>query len=162
VITLVQVAYDLNAFSGEQPLQLISFHSISKGFLGECGLRGGYFEMLGIPQEVQAEILKLTSISLCSNSIGQVATGVMVNPPRRGDPSYDLYASEKDTILASLKRRSLKISNELNKLSGVSCTAIEGAMYAFPTITLPGSLCLRPQLSSDKIFFLFLHSGSRG
>lgn len=136
-VSFRKVAYDLNAFSGDQPLQLISFHSISKGFLGECGLRGGYFEMLGIPQDVHAEILKLTSISLCSNSIGQIATGVMVNPPRRGDPSYDLYTAERDSILASLKRRSLKISSELNKLSGVSCTAIEGAMYAFPTITLP-------------------------
>jgi hypothetical protein len=38
---------------GEAALQLISFHSTSKGFLGECGLRGGYFEMLGFPTEVK-------------------------------------------------------------------------------------------------------------
>lgn len=33
-------------------LQLVSFHTVSKGFLGECGQRGGYFEMTNIPPEV--------------------------------------------------------------------------------------------------------------
>jgi aspartate/methionine/tyrosine aminotransferase len=43
-----KVAKDINAFSGPNSLQLVSFHSVSKGFLGECGLRGGYFELLGV------------------------------------------------------------------------------------------------------------------
>ena len=33
-------------------LELISFHTVSKGFLGECGQRGGYFEMTNIPPQV--------------------------------------------------------------------------------------------------------------
>lgn len=33
-------------------VQLISFHSVSKGYYGECGQRGGYFEMTNIPPEV--------------------------------------------------------------------------------------------------------------
>ncbi|MCI31637.1 alanine-2-oxoglutarate aminotransferase 2, partial [Trifolium medium] len=32
-------------------VQLVSFHSVSKGYLGECGQRGGYFEMTNIPPE---------------------------------------------------------------------------------------------------------------
>lgn len=39
-----QVALELGyspANKSEGQLQLVSFHSISKGFLGECGLRGG-------------------------------------------------------------------------------------------------------------------------
>lgn len=28
-------------------VELISFHSTSKGFFGECGKRGGYFELTG-------------------------------------------------------------------------------------------------------------------
>lgn len=28
--------------------ELFSFHSISKGMIGECGRRGGYFECTGI------------------------------------------------------------------------------------------------------------------
>ena len=43
-------------------LQLVSFHSVSKGFLGECGIRGGYFELTGFDPEVQAQLLKLVSI----------------------------------------------------------------------------------------------------
>ena len=37
----------------------------------------------------------------------------------------------------SLKRRAVRLSQQLNELDGVSCNAIDGAMYAFPTITLP-------------------------
>ena len=50
--------------SGPNPLQLVSFHSISKGFLGECGLRGGYLECLGFPEEVEAQIYKLCSLGM--------------------------------------------------------------------------------------------------
>lgn len=33
-------------------VQLISFHTVSKGYWGECGQRGGYFEMTNIPPRV--------------------------------------------------------------------------------------------------------------
>ena len=33
-------------------LELLSFHSTSKGLYGECGLRGGYLEMAGIGQDL--------------------------------------------------------------------------------------------------------------
>jgi alanine transaminase len=33
-------------------LELFSFHSTSKGLIGECGMRGGYLEMTNIDQEV--------------------------------------------------------------------------------------------------------------
>lgn len=33
-------------------VQLVSFHTVSKGYWGECGQRGGYFEMTNIPPEV--------------------------------------------------------------------------------------------------------------
>ena len=38
-ISFRKIAKDLKAFEGENPLQMISFHSISKGFIGECGIR---------------------------------------------------------------------------------------------------------------------------
>ena len=106
--------------------------------MGECGLRGGYYELLGFPEDVKAELLKLASISLCSNTIGQIVTGLMVNPPREGEPSHLKYIEERDSILASLRRRATRMTEALNTLQGVTCTAIEGAMYAFPTISLPG------------------------
>lgn len=139
-VSFRKVAFDMNAFEAEGetlPLQLISFHSVSKGFLGECGFRGGYFELLGIPPEVKQEIYKLASISLCSNTIGQICTGLMVQAPKIGEESYELYTKEKNAIMDSLKRRAVRLSAALNELEGVSCNSIDGAMYAFPTITLP-------------------------
>ena len=79
------------------PLQLVSFHSTSKGFLGECGLRGGYFELVGFDPEVKAQLLKLVSIGLCSNTLGQIATGLMVAPPKPGSASHATFANQGHT-----------------------------------------------------------------
>lgn len=118
-------------------VQLASFHSTSKGFVGECGRRGGYVELCGFDAGVRSELYKLASISLCSNTGGQLMMGLMVNPPRPGMPSHAKYVHERDAILASLRRRAVKLVAALNKLEGVSCQAPEGALYVFPTITLP-------------------------
>jgi alanine transaminase len=121
----------------QQLPQLVSFHSISKGVYGECGLRGGYFEMLGFSDEVRAQIYKMASIGLCPNVLGQFAVGLLVNPPQLGDPSYELYEQETNSIFQSLKRRALKLVQGLNKLSGIKAQPASGAMYAFPRISLP-------------------------
>jgi len=62
-------------------VELISFNSVSKGMMGECGLRGGYFETHNLSAAAEAQIFKLKSIELCSNTIGQTAVELMVNPP---------------------------------------------------------------------------------
>jgi len=118
-------------------LQLVSFHSTSKGFFGECGLRGGYFELQGFPADVKAQLIKLASISLCSNVPGQFATGLMVRPPKKGQPSYDNYVAERAAILTSLESRAVRLAGALNALPGVRCNPAEGAMYLFPNIALP-------------------------
>ena len=107
--------------------------------MGECGLRGGYYELLGFSDSVKSELLKLASISLCSNTIGQIAVGLMVNPPQEGDHSYPTFMEEKETVLSSLRRRAARMTEALNSLEGVSCTAVEGAIYAFPRLSLPGT-----------------------
>jgi len=122
--------------TGEK-VQLMSFHSISKGFSGECGLRGGYLELYGISADVRAQLVKLASLTLCSNVPGQFATGLMVNPPSKGEASYPLYVEEKDAILSSLERRAGIIQKALNDLPGVTCNKAEGAMYLFPQLHLP-------------------------
>ena len=33
-------------------VELVSFHTVSKGYWGECGQRGGYFELTNIPPKV--------------------------------------------------------------------------------------------------------------
>lgn len=121
----------------ESAVQLVSFHSISKGVTGECGLRGGYFEMNGIDDAVKAEIYKLASIALCPNVPGQFAVAMMVNPPKAGDESYELDQKERNSIFDSLARRAKKLQTRLNEMDGISCQAVEGALYAFPQLKLP-------------------------
>lgn len=118
-------------------LELFSFHSVSKGFLGECGKRGGYVEMDGISQEVMDEYYKLSSINLCPNVLGQLMISLMVNPPKPGDESFDQFVQERDDIYNSLQRRAKLVVSTLNSLPGVSCNSADGAMYAFPTIDMP-------------------------
>lgn len=123
------------AIESGKSLEVISIHSLSKGYHGECGIRGGYIELLNVTPPVQAQFLKLLSISLCSNSIGQMAVELMVNPPAPADPSYALYMREKTGILESLKRKSKIVYEGLNSMRNVKTNKVEGAMYAFPEIT---------------------------
>ena len=132
----VSFAKALNS-KGIKDVSLFSFHSCSKGFLGECGVRGGYFEFRNVPDDVAAQILKLQSVSLCSNLAGQVATYAMVRPPKPGTPSYETFNKERTTILDEMKKRAIILAEGLNKIEGVTCNVIAGAMYAFPNVKLP-------------------------
>lgn len=118
-------------------VELASFHTVSKGAYGECGLRGGYMELHNFDPDVVDELYKVASINLCPNVPGQVAVGLMVNPPKPGDASHAQYMREKDSLIESLKRRARAITNAFNALEGVVCQETEGAMYSFPRITLP-------------------------
>ncbi|ORX89228.1 PLP-dependent transferase [Basidiobolus meristosporus CBS 931.73] len=120
-----------------EDFELFSFHSISKGVIGECGRRGGYVECVGIDPHIVEQMYKLASISLCPNVQGQIMVELMVNPPNPGEPSYDLYKKETDDIYHSLIRRSVKLYEAFNNLEGVTCSKAEGAMYLFPQIRLP-------------------------
>ena len=122
---------------GVRDVSLFSFHSCSKGFIGECGHRGGYMEIRNMPGEVIDQITKLQSISLCSNLPGQVVTYCMVTPPAEGRPSHDLYVAERDHIMSELRSRAAILAEGLNGIPGIRCTRIAGAMYAFPRISLP-------------------------
>src|SRR5512136_417731 len=73
---------------GVADVPLFSFHSVSKGLLGECGHRGGYLEARNVPRDVMAELEKLQSVALCANSVGQLVTWFLVRPPRPGEPSH--------------------------------------------------------------------------
>ncbi|KAL2912799.1 alanine transaminase [Polyrhizophydium stewartii] len=122
-------------------VELVSFHSVSKGTVGECGRRGGYFECTGIDPQVQEMFYKIASVSLCPPAQGQLMIEHMVNPPKPGDPSYELYAKENTAIYGksrpeSLRRRADKLASAFNTLEGVTCNAAQGAMYLFPRVRL--------------------------
>jgi aspartate/methionine/tyrosine aminotransferase len=131
-----QVAHDMGEEYRNGGFELVSFHSTSKGFAGECGFRGGYMEMYGIDEAVIDEVYKLVSVSLCPNLPGQIMTELMVNPPAEGEESYALYQKEKSDILVSLAKRARNLAEAFNKMEGVTCNPSEGAMYLFPRITL--------------------------
>jgi aspartate/methionine/tyrosine aminotransferase len=131
-------------------VSLFSFHSCSKGYLGECGHRGGYLEVRNVPQDVQDEITKLQSVSLCSNLPGQVATYCLVHPPRPGEASHPLWKQERDHILSELRTRAALLAEGLNRIPGIQCNVVAGAMYAFPKITLP------PGRTDDEYCFALL------
>ncbi|MDI6766444.1 MAG: aminotransferase class I/II-fold pyridoxal phosphate-dependent enzyme [Bacteroidota bacterium] len=131
--SFARVMHDLD----EKDVSLFSFHSVSKGFLGECGHRGGYTEFRNIPPDVMAELVKLQSISLCANAVGQIATFLMVSPPQPNDESYNTYVIERDAILGELKTKAEILGKEINHIQGMSLETPQGAMYAFVKFVLP-------------------------
>lgn len=121
----------------DDEIELVSFHSTSKGLYGECGLRGGFMELVGFNPDVKEEIYKLASSNLCSNLPGQIMTSLMVRGPKPGDASYESHENEKQAIYNSLKRRSEIVSNGLDSIPGFSCQKAAGSMYCFPSIEMP-------------------------
>jgi aspartate/methionine/tyrosine aminotransferase len=73
----------------DKDVELISLNSVSKGMLGECGFRGGYYECHNLPPEALELVFKLKSMDLCGNTIGQTSIELMCNPPRLGVESAD-------------------------------------------------------------------------
>ncbi|KAL7622336.1 alanine transaminase [Parahypoxylon ruwenzoriense] len=118
-------------------VELASLHSVSKGMVGECGHRGGYFELLGFKPEVEEQIYKFVSITLCAPVIGQCLVDLMVNPPQPGDPSYELYSQEYGNIYNNLKTRAYALYEAFKEMEGVECGEPQGSMYLFPTIHVP-------------------------
>lgn len=118
-------------------VELASFHTVSKGVLGECGLRGGYVEFTNFHPGTIDEMYKVASVNLSPNTVGQVTMSLMVNPPQPGDESYEQYNKEMTEGLESLKRRAHVMTDAFNALEGVTCNFTEGAMYSFPCLHLP-------------------------
>lgn len=118
-------------------MELCSFMSCSKGYMGECGIRGGYCEVVNLCPDVKAMLFKCLSAQLCPTTIGQACMDVVVNPPKPGEPSYDLYLKEKNAVLSSLKERAEMVADTFNSIEGFSCNPVQGAMYAFPQFRLP-------------------------
>ncbi|XP_074288150.1 alanine aminotransferase 2-like [Silene latifolia] len=122
---------------GENDISLVSFQSVSKGYYGECGKRGGYMEVTGFSTEIREQLYKVASVNLCSNITGQILASLVMSPPKVGDESYESYSAEKEGILSSLASRAKTLEDAFNSLEGVTCNKAEGAMYLFPRINLP-------------------------
>lgn len=118
-------------------MELASFMSTSKGYLGECGIRGGYMEIINMCPKVMAMLTKSITASLCGTTAGQVAVSALVNPPKPGEPSYNQYIKEKEGVLGALKERAELVYNTLSSFEGYTVNKVQGAMYVFPKIEIP-------------------------
>jgi aspartate/methionine/tyrosine aminotransferase len=125
---------------GSRDIPLFSLHSVSKGFYGECGHRGGYLEVRNPPALAGTDLsfmdvlLKQASVSLCSNTSGQVLNYLMVRPPEPGSPSYQRFSDERARVLADLHDKATMIRNGFKEMEGVECFGRIGAMYLFPRL----------------------------
>mmetsp|Transcript_13927 Transcript_13927/g.50717 ORF Transcript_13927/g.50717 Transcript_13927/m.50717 type:complete len:482 (-) Transcript_13927:185-1630(-) len=122
-------------------VQVASMHSASKGYYGECGKRGGYLEMYNFDPAVKQCVVKLASVALCANVSGQILMWLIMNPPKEGDASYELFAKERNAIIDSYRRRARVVVDGLRKVDSFTCNDVDGALYAFPQLKLaPGLL----------------------
>ena len=131
---------------GNRPVPLCSLHSVSKGFYGECGHRGGYVELRNPPRirgtdtNLTDVLYKQASVSLCPNTVGQALTYLMVSPPETGSEPYELFAVQRKNILETLQAKAEMIRSAFLEMQGVECFGRLGAMYLFPRLgVLPSS-----------------------
>ena len=125
---------------GKDEVPLFSLHSASKGFYGECGHRGGYLEVR-YPPKIKGSstnfidiLFKQASVSLCSNTMGQALTYLMVSPPEKGSEPYNQFSNEKEKILTELFEKAIIIKEAFKQMDGVECFGKIGAMYLFPRL----------------------------
>lgn len=121
----------------DDEVEIVSFHSVSKGVFGECGRRGGYMEFVGIDEQVKDEIYKLASSNLCATVSGQIMTSLMCRGPEPGDESFESHNLEIQEIFDGLKNRAKMVSEGLNNIEGFSCQTALGSLYCFPSVNLP-------------------------
>lgn len=120
-----------------ETVELASFHSTSKGYMGECGFRGGYMEVINMDPAVKQQLTKLVSVRLCPPVPGQALLDVIVNPPKPGEPSYKQFMAEKQAVLGNLAEKARLTEEILNQSPGIRCNPVQGAMYSFPRIHIP-------------------------
>ncbi|XP_040265415.1 alanine aminotransferase 2 [Bufo bufo] len=118
-------------------VELASFHSTSKGYMGECGYRAGYMEVLNLHPDVKAQLVKMLSVRLCPPVSGQAAIDVVVNPPQPDEESYQQFSQEKEAVLSTLAHKAKLTEEFFNQVPGIRCNPLQGAMYAFPQIVIP-------------------------
>eukprot|EP00831_Metopus_contortus_P014435 TRINITY_DN15976_c0_g1_i1.p1 TRINITY_DN15976_c0_g1~~TRINITY_DN15976_c0_g1_i1.p1 ORF type:complete len:228 (+),score=39.27 TRINITY_DN15976_c0_g1_i1:177-860(+) len=112
------------------------------GIMSECGIRGGYVELNNWDSFALAQFAKLRTVGLCSNVLGQIATDLMVNPPKSGVNSPEvvaLYEKEKKQILENLTKKAELVSREFPKVHRISCNPMHGALYVFPRVEMTQS-----------------------
>ncbi|XP_028832250.1 alanine aminotransferase 2-like [Denticeps clupeoides] len=140
-------------------VELASFNSASKGFMGECGLRGGYVEFVNLDSAVMGHVYTLFSTEACTAVMGQIALDIMANPPRSGDASYTAFFEEVQNRRNTLNNNAKRVQETLNSLDGMSCQPIRGGIYAFPQLHLPARAVAKAEeagVAPDLLYCMLL------
>ncbi|PFH37681.1 putative aminotransferase [Besnoitia besnoiti] len=143
----------------EASVSVFSFHSSSKGLVGECGLRGGMVHVDTVDEDVRMEMYKLVSMFMCGNTLGQLAMACICSPPKPGDASYEQFQRERQAIYNSMKTKAKLVHDELNKIDGVCCQPIAGSVFGFPQFVMPPGAfreATRQRVEPDLLFCLEL------
>lgn len=75
---------------------------------------------------------------------------MLCNPPKPGDPSYELFEKERSDEFASLQRRAKLVSDAFNSLPNMSVVPTAAAMYAFPEVHMPPGAIAAAEAAGKK------------
>ena len=95
-----------------------------------CGARGAYYELINVNKDVQIQLNKLIS-PVCSTTWGQAIMDAIVNPPKEGEPSYELYEKERSDVLNRLREKASQVTDLFNSVEGVHCNIVMGSVIKF-------------------------------
>ncbi|XP_076010499.1 alanine aminotransferase 2-like [Genypterus blacodes] len=138
-VSYKKVLFDMGQEYSER-VELVSFHSLSNAYTGECGLRAAYMEVVNMDPAVMTVIKILLDMDISAPIIGQLALDLMVHPPEPGDPSYDSYTQELLLCRATLTQNAKRACEVLNGLPGWSCQPAAGGVFLYPRLCVPPNL----------------------
>ena len=64
---------------------------------------------------------------VCSTSWGQAIMDAIINTPKEGESSYELYEKERSDVINRLKEKASLVSDLFNSIEGVHCNTIMGS-----------------------------------
>eukprot|EP00927_Polykrikos_kofoidii_P048999 TRINITY_DN43151_c0_g1_i1.p1 TRINITY_DN43151_c0_g1~~TRINITY_DN43151_c0_g1_i1.p1 ORF type:complete len:522 (+),score=65.46 TRINITY_DN43151_c0_g1_i1:103-1668(+) len=140
-------------------VEVFSFHSASNGVIGDSGLHAGFVHCQNVNQDAMDQMYKLASISSCSNVFGQALMASAARLPPVGCPSRVDLDDCSESLRRDLERKAKMVTRRLNAIDGISCQCVDGAVFAFPNITIKGHV-MKKAISlvtpADQIYCLDL------
>ncbi|KAK2901465.1 hypothetical protein Q8A67_009580 [Cirrhinus molitorella] len=140
-------------------VELASFNSASKGFMGECGFRGGYVELVNLDPAVMKYARTLFSTRSCPPVAGQIALDLMADPPKPGDPSFPTFSEEVQSIKNTIRKNTGRIQEVFAELPGISCQPLKAGFFVFPSLHFPPKAIKwaeKRQMEPDMLYCLHL------
>ncbi|MED6245640.1 hypothetical protein ATANTOWER_005958 [Ataeniobius toweri] len=148
-----KVLFEMGSSYSEM-VEMVSFHSISAGTMGECGLRGGYMEVINMDPLVKNFLVSMQAP--CSPPVlPQLALEIMVNPPSPGDASYELYTQEILQRVETLSQNAQRACEFLNNVPGMSCQHAMGGVFLYPRLHLPVQIIEEAEMSGLQADVLY-------